>query len=91
MRPNANAKETVVFMLMASSRNQYVINVNIKIPAQNEIKRPGQNSPPNPCTTKLVASMNNAVIGTPRIINAHLYVLAHGQIKGPFTWIHTST
>jgi hypothetical protein len=68
----------------------YVINVNMKIPAQKEMNRPGQNIPPNPCTTKLVASINNQVIGTPSNINAQRHSFAHGQINGPLTWIHTN-
>lgn len=62
----------------------------MNMPAQNEMNRPGQNNPPNPVTIAEVASMNNQVIGTPNIINAHFHVLAHGHINGPFTCIHTS-
>ena len=61
----------------------------MKIPAQNEMKRPGQNNPSNPLTTVSVANMNNHVIGTPNRISAHFHVLAQGHIRGPLTWTHT--
>lgn len=80
---NANANDTMVFMLMASSRNTQVITAKIVIPLTNETNRPGQKAPAKPDTAKLVASMNNHVIGTPNSINIQRYVLAHGHINGP--------
>ena len=62
----------------------------MNIPAQNDMNLPGQNNPPNPVTTKDVASINNQVIGTPNNIKAHRQSLAQFQINGPFTCIHTS-
>ncbi len=59
------------------------------IPAVNDMNLPGQNSPLNPCTTRLVASMNNQVMGTPKSINGNLYCLAHGHMIGPFVCIQT--
>ena len=87
---NANANDTKVFMLMASSRNTQVITANIVIPLTNETNRPGQNAPANPCTANRVASMNIHVIGTPINISTQRYVRAHGHIKGPLVCIHTT-
>ena len=60
------------------------------MPATNEVKRPGQNCPPNPDTAYRVASINAQVIGTPRNIKPNLYVLAHCHNKGPFTCTQTT-
>ena len=78
-----------VFMLIASSRNSQVITVKMNMPAENDMNLPGQKAPPKPCTTKLVASMNNHVIGTPNNINIQRHVFAHSQINGPFTCTQT--
>ena len=61
------------------------MQVNMNIPATNEVNRPGQNIPANPLTEYRVASMNSHVIGIPRNINAVRYVFAQSHIKGPFT------
>lgn len=68
----------------------YVMMENIKIPATNEVNRPGQNCPLYPETEYRVASMNAHVIGTPNNINAILYVFAQSQINGPLTCIQTT-
>ena len=60
------------------------------MPAVNDIKRPGQNDPPNPLTDDSVACMNIIVIGKPIMISAHRHSLAHNHNKGPFNCIHTS-
>ena len=87
---NANANDTRVFMLIASSRNTQVMIANMVIPLTNETNRPGQNTPLNPSTANRVASINIQVIGTPISISTHRYVLAHGHMSGPLVCIHTT-
>ncbi len=66
---NANTNDIAVLRLIVSLRNMYVIMVKIKIPATNDMNLPGQNKLPKPDTDNSVARINNAVIGTPNIIN----------------------
>ena len=89
MIENAKTKHVAVFAVIDSPRNRYVIIVKITIPKTKERKRPGQNSPANPCTAYEVASMKRYVIGIPNNINAQRQSLAHCHSIGPFTCIHT--
>lgn len=89
MSAKANVSETAVFKLIASDLKKYVITVKIMIPAVNDMNLPGQNIPSNPRTTKLVASINNHVSGTPSNINENLCCFAHGHSIGPLVWIQT--
>ena len=57
MIDDANTKDTNVFNVIPSLQNTYVNIVNIKIPETNDANRPGQNSPENPVTANLVASI----------------------------------
>ena len=72
MRASASNNEIPDFKFIASCLNIYVIMVNIKIPATNDMNLPGQNCPPNPETAYLVASINVHVIGMPNNININL-------------------
>ena len=82
---NAKHKDTAVFALMPSPRNNHVNIVKIMIPVTNDKKRAGQNCPSNASTAVAVARINNHVIGTPNTINAQRYCFANGHMIGPFT------
>jgi len=89
MIDNDSNRQIAVFKLIDSPTTKYVINVNMNIPETKDKNLPGQNSPWNPSTAYLVASINRYVIGTPQNIKAQRHSFAQVQIIGPFTCIQT--